>query len=81
MTECVQETFSYAALFPRRAAVGFTAGQVSNDRGALLSRQAHRKINLLGGPAGRLHVQPNAWPVEAMPSSLGACSSIGFPNR
>jgi hypothetical protein len=31
---------------------GFTAGQVSNDGGALLLRQAERKINLLGRLAG-----------------------------
>jgi hypothetical protein len=48
MTECNQETFSFAAHFSRRVEAGFTAGQVSSDAGALLLRQAERKINLLG---------------------------------
>ena len=48
MTECNQETFSFAAHLSRRVEAGFTAGQVSSDAGALLLRQAERKINLLG---------------------------------
>jgi hypothetical protein len=48
MTECIQETFSFAAYFSRRVEAGFTAGQVSTDGGALLLREVDRKINLLG---------------------------------
>ena len=48
MSECNQEVFSFAAHFSRRVEVSFTAGQVSSDGGALLLRQADRKINLLG---------------------------------
>jgi hypothetical protein len=48
MTECNQETFSFAAHFSRRVEAGFTAGQVSSDGGALLLRETERKINLLG---------------------------------
>src|SRR5450432_542805 len=48
MTECNQETFGFAAHFSRRVEAGFTAGQVSSDGGALLLREADRKINLLG---------------------------------
>ena len=48
MTECIQESFSFTAHFSRRVEAGFTAGQVSSDGGALLLRQADRKINLLG---------------------------------
>jgi Transposase DDE domain group 1 len=47
MTECIQETFRFAAHFSRRVEVGFTAGQVSSDGGALLLRQVDGKINLL----------------------------------
>ena len=47
MTECNQEVFSFAAHFSRRVEASFTAGQVSSDGGALLLRQADRKINLL----------------------------------
>src|SRR3974377_500904 len=48
MTECIQETFSFAAHFSRRVAAAFTAGQVSSDGGALLLREVDRKIKLLG---------------------------------
>src|SRR5579863_505154 len=47
MTECSQVSFSFAAHFSRRVEAGFTAGQVSSDGGALLLRQADRKIGLL----------------------------------
>ncbi len=48
MTECNQGWFSFAAHFSRRVEAGFTAGQVSSDGGALLLREADRKIKLLG---------------------------------
>jgi len=48
MTECTQETFSFAGHFSRRVEAGFTAGQVSSDGGALLLREAEGRINLLG---------------------------------
>ena len=47
MTECTQEVFSFAAHFSRRVEAGFTAGRVSSDGGALLLRQAERKLDLL----------------------------------
>src|ERR1700686_2065929 len=47
MTECNQKAFSFAAHFSRRVEASFTAGQVSSDGGALLLRQADRKIGLL----------------------------------
>lgn len=47
MTECNQNAFSFAAHFSRRVEASFTAGQVSTDGGALLLRQADRKIGLL----------------------------------
>jgi len=52
MTECNQNVFSFAAHFSRRVEAGFTAGQVSTDGGALLLRQADRKIDLLRRLAG-----------------------------
>ena len=48
MTECNQETFSFAAHFSRRVEAGFTAGQVSTDGGSMLLRETERKIGLLG---------------------------------
>ena len=47
MTECNQEVFSFASHFSRRVEASFTAGQVSTEGGALLLRQADRKIGLL----------------------------------
>jgi Transposase DDE domain group 1 len=48
MTECIQKTFGFAAHFSRRVQSEFTAGRVSSDGGALLLREADRRINLLG---------------------------------
>jgi len=47
MTECSQETFSFAPHFRRHIEAGFTAGQVSSDGGGLLLREVDRKIRLL----------------------------------
>jgi len=47
MTECNQKVFSFASHFSRRVETSFTAGRVSSDGGALLLRQADRKIGLL----------------------------------
>ena len=49
MTECIQETFSFAAHFSRRVEGGFTAGRVSGDGGALLLRETERRINFWSG--------------------------------
>ncbi len=48
MTECIQETFSFTTHFSRCVKAEFTAGRVSSDSGALLLREADRRINLLG---------------------------------
>ncbi len=47
MTECSQETFSFAPHFSRRVEAGFSAGQVSSDGGSLLLRETEQRINLL----------------------------------
>ena len=52
MTECNQETFSFAAHFSRRVEAGFTAGRVSSDGGALLLREVGGNIGLLERLAG-----------------------------
>jgi hypothetical protein len=52
MTECSQESFSFTAHFSRRVEAEFSAGRVSSDGGALLLREADRRINLLGRLAG-----------------------------
>jgi hypothetical protein len=43
-----QESFTFTAHFSRRVEAGFHGGRVSSDGGALLLREAERKINLLG---------------------------------
>ena len=43
MTECSQETFSFACHFSREVKAEFTAGQVTSDGGALLLRQVDCK--------------------------------------
>jgi len=52
MTECHQSCFGFAAHFSRRVEADFSAGTVSSDAGALLLRQAERKIGLIGRLAG-----------------------------
>jgi hypothetical protein len=52
MTGCIQESFSFTAHFSRRVQAEFTAGSVSSDGGALLLREADRRINLLGRLSG-----------------------------
>jgi len=47
MTECSQETFSFAPHFSRRVEAGFTAGQVTTDGGSLLLREAEGRIRFL----------------------------------
>ena len=47
MTDCIQETFGFTAHFSRRVEVAFNAGAVSSDGGALLLREADRKIRLV----------------------------------
>ncbi len=47
MTECSQETFSFAPHFSRRVEAGFTAGQVSSEGGSLLLREAEGRIKLV----------------------------------
>src|SRR5579863_1727318 len=52
MTECNQESFSFTAHFSRQVQAEFTAGRVSSDGGALLLREADRRVNLLDRLAG-----------------------------
>jgi DDE family transposase len=47
MTECSQEVFHFAHYFSRRVEASFTAGRVSSDGGALLLREAERRIGLM----------------------------------
>jgi len=52
MTECNQESFTFAAHFSRQVQAEFTAGRVSSDGGALLLREADQRVNLLDRLAG-----------------------------
>jgi hypothetical protein len=52
MLEGSQGSFAFTSHFSRRVEAEFSAGQVCRDGGALLSRAADRKINMLGRLAG-----------------------------
>ena len=82
MTECIQEVFRFAAHFSRRVEAGFTAGHVSSDGGALLLRQAERRINLLGRLAGCFRDDRNQelveHPVEEMLSQRIYGLALGY---
>ena len=47
MTECNQSEFEFKAHFSRRVEAGFDGGQMTSDGGALLLREADRRLNLL----------------------------------
>jgi hypothetical protein len=78
MTECNQETFSFAAHFSRRVEAGFTAGQVSSDGGALLLRETDRRINLLGRLAGCFSDGRSPWLVTHQLSEMLAQRIYGL---
>jgi hypothetical protein len=47
MTECNQSSFEFASHFSRRVTAGFDGGTIPSDGGALLLREADRRMNLL----------------------------------
>ena len=47
MTECNQVSFGFARHFSREVKADFAGGAISSDGGALLLRQADRRLNLL----------------------------------
>ena len=64
MTECSQETFSFAPHFSRRVEAGFTAGRVSSDGGALLLREVDGKIRLLDRLAACFRDDRSPWCIQ-----------------
>src|ERR1700691_3366952 len=47
MTECIQSEWEFAGHFSRRVTAGFDGGAMTSDGGALLLREADRRLNLL----------------------------------
>ncbi|HVZ84525.1 MAG TPA: IS1380 family transposase [Terracidiphilus sp.] len=47
MTECNQSSFEFASHFSRQVTATFDGGTITSDGGALLLREADRKLNLL----------------------------------
>ena len=47
VTECTQSSFSFARHFRRQVSAQFDGGMISSDGGAVLPREAGRRINLL----------------------------------
>jgi hypothetical protein len=52
MTECNQVSFGFARHFSREVKGDFAGGTISSDGGALLLREADRRLNLLQRFAG-----------------------------
>lgn len=52
MTECTQQSFGFEGHFSREVRAQFDGGQQSSDGGALLLREADRRLNLLSRFAG-----------------------------
>lgn len=48
MTECNQSSFEFSSHFSRQITAGFDGGTITSDGGALLLREADRRMNLLG---------------------------------
>ena len=48
MTECIEGPLAFSALGPRRVEADFSAGCLTTDAGALLLREADRRLGLLG---------------------------------
>src|SRR5688572_28408799 len=47
MTECNRQTLSFSSLGPRKVEADFSAGALTTDAGALLLREADRRLGLL----------------------------------
>ena len=78
MTECNQKRFGFASHFSRRVETSFTAGQVSTDDGALLLRQADRKISLLSRVAACFTDQRSPLLVEHQLAEMLPSVSTGW---
>ena len=52
VTECTQSSFSFARHFHRQVSAQFGSGMISSAGGAVLLREAYRRINLLPRLAG-----------------------------
>jgi len=61
MTECIQSSFEFAPHFSRSVVARFDGGTVTSDAGALLLRQADRRINLLARLAACFDDQRCPW--------------------
>lgn len=46
MTECIQSSFSFAALYRREVVAQFDGGDITTDAGGLLLREVDRRLNL-----------------------------------
>ena len=68
MTECNQTAFPFEAHFSRQVVAQFDGAQMTTDGGALLLREADRKIGLLKRVA-----------VVSPTHAIHSGSSMGFP--
>ena len=78
MTECIQESFEFAAHFSRDVVARFDGGSMTSDGGALLLREAERRVNLLPRLARCFDDRRKPWLVEHSVAELVAQRVYGL---
>jgi len=72
MTECTQESFEFAAHFSREVVARFDGGTMTSDGGAVLLREAERRVNLLARLALCFEDRRKPWLIEHSVAELVA---------
>src|SRR5262245_66376106 len=70
MTECIRPSLSFSSLGPRRVEADFSAGSLTTDAGALLLREADRRLGLLDALDRAIPDPPNAAQITPAPRAL-----------
>jgi len=78
MTECTQSSFEFAAHFSRSVVARFDGGTMTSDGGALLLREAERRVNLLSRLALCFDDRRTPWLIEHSVAELVAQRVYGL---
>jgi hypothetical protein len=78
MTECNQESFEFAAHFSREVVARFDGGTMTSDGGAVLLREAERRVNLLARLARCFDDRRKPWLIEHSVAELVAQRVYGL---
>ena len=78
MTECTQESFEFTAHFSREVVARFDGGSMTSDGGALLLREAERRVNLLARLARCFDDRRKPWLIEHSVAELVAQRVYGL---